>query len=244
MNFDDKLREMAKDDHIPLPDGYDEMLTGLYNSLAAPGQEEASHGKEAFPVKTHAFRLTRLLAAVAVIALMIASMAVGALAFSQDTIVEIPVEVEVPVEVPVEQETIVMEELGLTLVLPDSWKGRYEVIEDTFEPYHSPMWEICVKYVYDAQVPADESGEVLYRGTLFYVFQCADYAMTAEEFETEGIAGISRYLLATKDATYAIMYATDVQFDCTDAYAQEEYNSMASEMKDIGVMLDGVFGTE
>lgn len=234
MNFDDKLKEMAKDDHIPLPKGYDEMLTDLYDTLAGPGQEEPLYGKETHTMKKRGFKPTRLLAAVAVIALMIASMAVGALAFSSETIVETPVE----------PETIVMENLGLTLVLPDSWKGRYEVIEDIFEPYHSPMWEICVKYVYDARVPADESGEVLYRGTLFYVFQCADYAMTPEEFEDEGIAGIGRYLLATENATYAIMYATDVQCDYTDSHAQAEYNSMVSEMKDIRVMLASVFDPE
>ena len=34
-------------------------------------------------------------------------------------------QVEVTVEVPVEQETVVLEDFGITLILPDSWKGKY-----------------------------------------------------------------------------------------------------------------------
>lgn len=190
-------------------------------------------------MKKHGFKFY-LLWTLAVLALMAASMAAGALLFSRETIVEVPKEVPVKVEVPVEQETITMEEIGLTLILPDSWKGRYEVVKDIFEPYQSPMWEVCVKSVYDAQVVADEFGTI-YRGTLFYVFQYADCAMTVEEFEQEGIAGIGRYLFATQDATYAIMYASDVQFDYTDPEAQAEYTSMAAEMKGILFVLDNAF---
>lgn len=231
MNFDDKLREMAKDDHIPLPDGYDEMLTGLYNSLAAPGQEEASHGKEAFPVKTHAFRLTRLLAAVAVIALMIASMAVGALAFSQDTIVEIPVEVEVPVEVPVEQETIVMEELGLTLVLPDSWKDKYVV-----EYYDGGEFKVYSKYVYDnSQV--ESGGRTRHGGTLFWF--CIGEPMTAQELDERSPVPC-RYLFTTIDSTYFLMYVSDVQYDPEDSIQTEEYLALFHTMQDIRVIVDGI----
>ena len=61
----------------------------------------------------------RFLAAAAVLALMAASFTVGALAFSR--------------EVPVEQETIELPGIGLTLILPDSWKGRYEVEKDEGE---------------------------------------------------------------------------------------------------------------
>lgn len=169
----------------------------------------------------------------AVIALMVCSGTVGALAFSRETIVEIPAE----------QETVTLEEIGLTLIFPESWKGRYEVIEDTFEPYNSPMWEVCVKSVYDAKTPADESGEVLYRGTLFYVLQDADCSMSAEEFEeTSGIAGIGRYLFATENATYAIMYASDVQFDPSDPSQTEEYLALSQSMKEIGIVMAEIMG--
>lgn len=175
----------------------------------------------------------KLLAMAAVAVLMVCSGAVGAVAFSQETVIEVPAE----------QELAVLEEIGLTLIFPDSWRGRYEVIEDTFEPYNSPMWEICVKSVYEAKVPADESGEILYRGTLFYVFQCSDYSMSAEEFEEEsGIAGIGRYLFATENATYAIMYTTDVQFDPTDPAQSEEFNFMEQTLSEIKIAASGLMG--
>lgn len=174
--------------------------------------------------------IRRFLAAAAVLALMVCSGTVGAWAFSKETVVEVPVE----------QETITFEEIGLTLILPDSWKGRYEVIQDTFQPYNSPMWEICVKSVYDARIPTDESGEVLYRGTLFYVFQYADYSMSAEEFAAdEGIAGIGRYLLSTEKATYAILYTTDVQCDSAQA---EEYRALEQTAREIQVIVDRTIG--
>ena len=141
-------------------------------------------------------------------------------------------------EVPAEQESIVLEEIGVTLILPDSWKGKYEVIEGVFEPYNSTMWEFCVKSIYDAQTPADESGEVLYRGTLFTIFQYTDYYMSKEEFEQSGIAGIGRYLFATENATYAVMYTTDVQYDWNNAEQKEEWNAMEQSIKDIQFVVE------
>ena len=175
--------------------------------------------------------LRRLLASAAVFVLMLSSFSVGALAFARETIVEVPVE----------QEKVVLEEIGLTLILPDSWKGRYEVIEDTFVPYNSAMWEFCVKSVYDARTPTDESGEALYRGTLFYVFQLADYSMSAEEFqETSGIAGIGKYLFATENATYAVMYTSDVQMDPNDPEQVAEWNALEQSMGEIQFVVNNI----
>ena len=141
-------------------------------------------------------------------------------------------------EIPAEQESVVLEEIGVTLILPDSWKGKYEVIEGVFEPYNSTMWEFCVKSIYDAQTPTDESGEVLYRGTLFTIFQYTDYFMSEKEFEQSGIAGIGRYLFSTKNATYAVMYTTDVQYDWNNAEQKEEWNAMEQSIKDIQFEVD------
>lgn len=225
--FDDRLRDMARRDSVPLPEGYDEMLQGVYASLApeggAAGKQEAPGRRRIFP---------RLLAAAVVAALMAASMAVGALAFSTETVVEVPI--------PAEQETLRLDELGLTLIFPEDWKGRYEVVPGVFEPYGSPMWTVCVKSIYDAG-DADEWGTP-YEGMLFVVFQCADVPLSREEFEDSGIGGIGRYLLATEEGTYAILYATDVQFDTSDPEKAEaysgEYNAMAAEMKDIRIVVE------
>ena len=171
-------------------------------------------------------RIRQLLATVAVLVLMFSSFSVGAIAFAR--------------EVPVEQENVVLDEIGLTLILPDSWKGKYEVIEDVFVPNNSTMWEFCVKSVYDAQTPADESGEVLYRGTLFYIFQYSNYSMSAEEFGQSGIAGIGRYLFATENATYVILYTTDLQFDPENSVQMDEFNAMEQSEKEIRFVVDNI----
>ena len=103
----------------------------------------------------------KVLAAAAVLALMVCSGAVGAVAFAQ----------EIVVEVPVQQETVTFEEIGITLILPDSWKGHYEVVEGTYGPQETQMWEFCSKLAYNA--PEADDG-FTYRGTLFYVIQYTD----------------------------------------------------------------------
>jgi hypothetical protein len=170
--------------------------------------------------------LRKVVSAAAVVALMVCSGAVGAVAFSKETVVEVPAE----------QETLAMDDLGLTLLLPDDWKDRYEVVQGTFEANGSPMWTVCVKSIYDAG-ETDEVG-IPYTGMLFVVFRYADKPMSREEFEAGGIAGIGRYLLATESGTYAIMYATDVEFDPADIEAAVEYNAMAAEMKEIRIVVD------
>ena len=175
-------------------------------------------------------RIRHLLATAAALVLMFSSFSVGAIAFAHEIIIEVPVE----------QENVVLEEIGLTLILPDSWKGKYEVIEDVFVPYNSTMWEFCVKSVYDAQTPTDESGQVLYRGTLFYIFQYTNYSMSAEEFEQSDIAGIGRYLFATENATYVILYTTDLQFDPENSVQMDEFNAMEQSKKEIRFVVDNI----
>ena len=99
----------------------------------------------------------RFLAAAAVLALMAASFTVGALAFSR--------------EVPVEQETIELPGIGLTLILPDSWKGRYEVEKDEGESW-------CRVYARSVLEKNPEWG-----GALFYVDRSYDRPMTPEELD-------------------------------------------------------------
>lgn len=205
-------------------------LLGEVNEAYVKGAEE--------PMKKQAVRSiwTRIGAIAAVLALMLCSGTVGALAFGRERVVEVPAQAE----------TIEMEELGLTLILPDDWKGRYTVVKDTFQPYGTPMWEVCVKLVYDAKTPMIEGEEDLfYRGTLFTVLQCEDHPMSAQEFEEDsGIAGIGRYLFATENATYAILYASDVQFDPDDPAQGEEYTALARSMKEIGVLVNGLVETQ
>lgn len=151
----------------------------------------------------------------AVIVLMVCSGAVGALAFSRETVTEVPAQ----------QETVELAGIGVTVLLPDSWAGKYEVVQDSFLPYNSAMWEFCAKSVY-------EDG-TFYRGSLFTVFQYADYSMSAEEFAQSGLAGIGQYLFATEDATYAVMYAGDVQYDPDNAAQQETWYALSQTVQEV-----------
>lgn len=151
----------------------------------------------------------------AVIVLMACSGAVGALAFSRETVTEVPAQ----------QETVELAGIGVTVLLPDSWVGKYEVVQDSFLPYNSAMWEFCAKSVY-------EDG-TSYRGSLFTVFQYADYSMSAEEFAQSGLAGIGQYLFATEDATYAVMYAGDVQYDPDNAAQQETWYALSQTVQEV-----------
>ena len=151
----------------------------------------------------------------AVIVLMACSGAVGALAFRRETVTEVPAQ----------QETVELAGIGVTVLLPDSWVGKYEVVQDSFLPYNSAMWEFCAKSVY-------EDG-TFYRGSLFTVFQYADYSMSAEEFAQSGLAGIGQYLFATEDATYAVMYAGDVQYDPDNAAQQETWYALSQTVQEV-----------
>lgn len=172
--------------------------------------------------------LRRLLATAAVFVLMVSSFGVGASAFPREVIVEVPAE----------QECLALEDIDLTVLFPDSWKGRYTVVESTFVPNHSTMWEICVKSVYDANRPADEHGEVFYRGTLFTIFQYADHSMSAEEFAEDELAGIGHYLFATEQATYAVLYATDVQYDPMVPEQARAYQDMLAEIREVRFVVE------
>lgn len=172
-------------------------------------------------------KLRRLLATAAVLILMASSFGAGALAFSGAAVVEAPAE----------PEAVTLAEIGVTLLLPDSWKGKYEVIEDTFAPYGSTMWEVCVKQIYDAKTPLAGAEGAFYRGTLFTVFQCADRSMSAEEFEQSGLAGIGRYLFATQDAAYAVLYASDIQYDPNSAEQREAWAFMQQTVGEIRFVL-------
>ena len=174
-------------------------------------------------MKTRRFKLVRLLAAAAVLALMAASMTVGALAFGKETVVEVPVE----------RETIVMEDIGLTLVLPDEWKDRYVV-----EYFDDDTCNVYVRSIYDTDV-MELDGELVHGGLLFYLYQL-DGVLTPQEAE-DIIPMPGQFVLATADATYMLCYASDVQYDPTDPVETEEYASMYRQISEIQVVVNDAF---
>lgn len=214
--FDEKLRDMAHRDSVPLPEGYDEMLQELYGSLA---EDDGTIRKQACSGKRR--KLPRLLAAAAIVALMAASMAVGALAFSSETVVEIPV--------PAEQESVTLDELGLTLILPDTWKGKYTMEKSEFGNY-----QLYINSIHEAN--RDQWGG----GILFYILEIQE-VLTPEQIEdSEWNYAANRYLFATKDSTYLLYYASDVQWNPSDPAQEAEYRQMMQEISQIRIVVDRV----
>ncbi len=160
-------------------------------------------------------RFKRFTAIAAVIALMICSFTVGAVAFAKETVVEVPVE----------QETIEIKEIGLTLILPDTWKGKYALEhEDEFKEY----------YIYNhaiREAVGGDSEKLLSGGMLFYV-KLWDEQLTKEQVDAGGEWSFAKceYIMTTQKGTYLLYYASDVQYT---PETMDEYRQMESEISDI-----------
>ena len=160
--------------------------------------------------------LQRFAGLAAVLALMVCSFGVGATAFAK----------EVVVEVPVEQETITIEKLGLTLILPDSWEGKYALECTDNGEYH----------VYDPAIRKAMGGS---GGMLFYIMLW-DEQLTKAQVDAGGEWNFARceYIMTTKDGTYLLYYASDLQFT---EKTMEEYRQMESEITNIRFVVDNAF---
>lgn len=139
---------------------------------------------------------------------------------------------EVAIQVPVEQEIIEIEEIGLTLILPDSWKGKYAFEQDSdFKEY----------YVYNPAIREAMGGSSetpLSGGVLFYV-KLWDEQLTKEQVDAGGEWNYARceYIMTTQNGTYLLYYASDVQFT---PETMEEYRQMESEISEIQFVVGNV----
>ena len=159
----------------------------------------------------------QLLGIAAALVLMVSGFGVGAIAFARETIVEVPVE----------QETLELEGINLTLILPDSWKGQYSV-EKRGENF-------------DVYIPEIREKTAGYEGILFTIV-CYEESMTEEQFIENGLDFTAyRYILTTSNKTYILHYASDVQWDPADKEQEAVYLKMMSEIKDIRFSVDNVF---
>lgn len=166
-------------------------------------------------------RMKRFLSAAAILMLMISSFSAGAITFAR----------EVVVEVPIEKETLVLEDVELTLLLPDSWEGQYDVIKD------EDNYVVYIPWIDEAW-----GGSDVYDGGVLFTIACWDEAMTEEQFIENGYDIVAyRYILATDDHTYILHYASDVQFDWNDEEQNAVYSKMMSEIKDIQFVVNNVF---
>lgn len=149
-------------------------------------------------------------AAAAALAIMVGGgFGLGATVFAQE------------IEVQVEPETITFEDMGVTLILPDSWRGRYGVTEEG--------------YVYALEAHDEYNPAILFWIDLY------PEQLTKDEFDnTQGPWNIvpSVYLMTTADGTYCLHCASDVQYDPRDEEAAENYVSMYQEIPQIRLVLD------
>ena len=161
--------------------------------------------------------LRRFLTAAVVAALMAASFTVGALAFSR--------------EVPVEQETVELSGTDLTLIMPDQWKDRYTLEkngESTYSCYSNLIRE-----------KGQQEGNDL--GMLFYITLWPEQ-LTEEQVNNGGEWNYAacRYIMTTKEGTYLLYNASDVQWDPSDPEQEEEYLRMSGEVSQIRFVVDNV----
>lgn len=173
-------------------------------------------------------RARRWAAAAAVVALMCASFGAGALAFGKETVVE--------VEVPAEQEMVELSDIGITLILPDDWKGRYGV-EQTGRPNHYCVYATDIRDAFSRQ-SVQEGSLNNSGGMLFYILKW-NQQLTEKEWRNpygEWNYARNRYIMATKDGTYLLYYASDVQFT---PETEEEYRQMEAEIDQIRFVADG-----
>lgn len=194
---------------------FSDRIGNVNDKLVQQAEQTPNYGRE------HRKRGVRQLVAIAAtVALMVCSFTVGALAFAKETIVEVPVE----------QETITIEEIGLTLILPDSWKGKYAFEQgNTFKDY----------YVYNPAIREAIGGdsETLLSGGMLFYLKLWDEQLTKEQVDAGGDWDYARcrYIMTTKDGTYLLYYASDVQFT---QETMDEYRQMESEISDIRFVVD------
>ena len=194
---------------------FSDRIGNVNDTLVQQAEQTPNYGRE------HRKRsLRQLVAIAATVALMVCSFTVGTLAFAKETIVEVPVE----------QETITIEEIGLTLILPDSWKGKYAFEqENDFKEYH--VYNPAIR-----EAMGGDSETLLSGGMLFYL-KLWDEQLTKEQVDAGGEWDYARcrYIMTTKDGTYLLYYASDVQFT---QETMEEYRQMESEISDIRFVVD------
>ena len=147
----------------------------------------------------------------AVIALMVCSFSVGALAFSEKIYVE------------KNQEIIDISDFGISLILPDEWSGKYgyDILDDG---------DIKV-YSLAAREEETDNGTNL-KGSLFWV-ECID-----GQFPMDFSYAQPGYTIATTAThTFRLVLASDVQYDSGNAKIADEYLSLYDSIPQIKILL-------
>lgn len=147
----------------------------------------------------------------AVIALMVCSFSVGALAFAEKIYVE------------KSQEIIDIGDFGISLILPDEWAGKYGY--DLFDNGDIEVYSLA------AREDETDDGTNL-KGTLFWV-ECIDGQFPMDfSYAQPGYT-----IAATATHTYRLVLASDVQYDSGNARIADEYLSLYDSIPQIKILL-------
>ena len=161
----------------------------------------------------------RIASCAAALALAVGSFTAGAVVFAK--------------EVTVGPEMVTLEEIGLTLLLPDTWRGNYSV----------GVGEMDGGYLYtfyDNTIHG-QGGEWSDSGALFFIGTYGDRPMTEAEMDAEHHHAYGyEYLFSTKITNYIMVYVSDVQYDPGDADMTSHYEMLTQGIQDIRFVLDDV----
>jgi len=160
--------------------------------------------------------IRRTVAIAAVIALMAGSFIIGAVAINKEAEV-IYIEEPVYIEVEKEQEIIKVGNSGISLILPDWWKGKYEV--ESGEQY--------TVIIHSATRERFEYGGVLFAVSFWDVIRPMDYQWPWPAFT----------IAITENGTYIFGIPSDVQFDMSDPAIYAEFEALSDDIKNIEIVM-------
>ncbi len=161
----------------------------------------------------------RIASGVAVLALAVGSFTAGAVVFAKEAVVE--------------QEMVTLEEIGLTLLLPDTWKGNYSVEVGEMEGGYL--------YTFYDNTIHGQGGEWTESGALFFIGTYGDMPMTEAEMDAEHHHAYAyEYLFSTRTTNYIMVSVSDMQYDPGDSAMASHYETLVQSIPDIRFVLDDV----
>lgn len=167
--------------------------------------------------------LVRFAACAATVFLMFGSFVTGAVVFAGE---------------PRGPEMLTLEEIGLTLILPEEWRGNYGVELRAMEGGDGYFYTIYDRRIYESE------GEWQGGGALFYIGSYGDVPMSEKEVMDADVfygAVPYQYLCSTRNTNYIMVNVTDVQYDPNDEEMFQNYLTLAQGIRDIRFVLDHVW---
>jgi len=165
--------------------------------------------------RNHSIR--RMVSIAAVLALMVASFAAGAIALAKETIVYVEKAKEI----------IEVGNSGITLILPDTWKDKYEYV------LHDSGVNADGIYINLSVIHSATRERLEYEaGVLFSIH------FTDERRPMDYIWPWPGFTIAvTETGTFHLIYPSDVQFDESDPETRAEYEELSADIRNIRIIM-------